>query len=314
MNLTTLYYFREVTKDMNISHTADRLYMSQQTLSNHIHRLEEEAGINLFVRKPRLALTYAGEHMLQFANSVLQEEKNLQDILGDIKKDVKGSIVFGSSAMRANACLPWIAPLLVERYPQIELRLTTANTAALTKRVLSGDIDFAITVDSEDNHEVYSQELMNDQIYLCVRKELLEKYYGDDADRLIRISRNGARLINFTRLPYCILDNRLGETIQKCFEEADFKPKVFLETSQIHTAIAMAMKGIAACFTTRVGLISSGFAEEDVQLFPMIYRRKPLSQRVTIIRRKNRYLPSYEKYFVELAGQYFASLSTHKEK
>ena len=60
MDLESLYYFRELTKDLNMTRTAHRLFLSQQTLSNHIARLEKDCGTPLFYRKPRLSLTEAG--------------------------------------------------------------------------------------------------------------------------------------------------------------------------------------------------------------------------------------------------------------
>ena len=74
MDLKSFYYFKEVTVDMNITKTANRLYMSQQTLSNHILRLEKHFGVPLLYRKPSLSLTYAGELVLNFANMVIQRE------------------------------------------------------------------------------------------------------------------------------------------------------------------------------------------------------------------------------------------------
>ena len=44
MDITSLYYFSEVAKDLHITKTAKRLYISQQTLSNHIQRLEEQSA------------------------------------------------------------------------------------------------------------------------------------------------------------------------------------------------------------------------------------------------------------------------------
>ena len=54
MDITSLYYFTEVAKDLHITRTANRLYISQQTLSNHIQRLEEHFGAQLLNRKPHL--------------------------------------------------------------------------------------------------------------------------------------------------------------------------------------------------------------------------------------------------------------------
>ena len=60
MNLISLYYFSELAKDLHMTQTANRLFISQQTLSNHIKRLEEQLGVKLLYRKPALSLTYAG--------------------------------------------------------------------------------------------------------------------------------------------------------------------------------------------------------------------------------------------------------------
>lgn len=90
MDITSLYYFSELAKDLHMTRTANRLFISQQTLSNHILRLEEYYGTQLFYRKPSLSLTNAGEFVLAFANIVIKEETNLKDILGDIEQQERG--------------------------------------------------------------------------------------------------------------------------------------------------------------------------------------------------------------------------------
>ena len=57
MDLISLHYFQELSKDLNMTKTAERLYISQQTLSNHIQRLEQYYNAPLFYRKPSLSLT-----------------------------------------------------------------------------------------------------------------------------------------------------------------------------------------------------------------------------------------------------------------
>lgn len=65
MNLLSLYYFVELAKELHVTNTAQKLYISQQNLSQHIQRLEQYYGVPLFHRKPKLALTYAGEPALR---------------------------------------------------------------------------------------------------------------------------------------------------------------------------------------------------------------------------------------------------------
>ena len=85
MNFETLDAFKELTKDLNMTKTASRLFISQQTLSNQIIRLEKELGVQLFERKPKLKLTIAGQHVLDFAKTVSFDQRRLMEILKEIE-------------------------------------------------------------------------------------------------------------------------------------------------------------------------------------------------------------------------------------
>ena len=74
----TLYYFMLVAEELNISSVARSLYMSQQALSKHIQRLEEELGVPLFKRGKRLELTGEGQRVLMYAKRVLDMEADLR--------------------------------------------------------------------------------------------------------------------------------------------------------------------------------------------------------------------------------------------
>ena len=117
MDLQSLYYFQEVAKDLNITKTAARLYISQQTLSNHIKRLEEYFETPLLYRKPKLSLTYAGEFVLNFSNYVSNKERNLNDVMMDIKNIDKGLLRFGASVMRTGLIFSHILELFSEKFP-----------------------------------------------------------------------------------------------------------------------------------------------------------------------------------------------------
>lgn len=110
MDLISLHYFQELSKDLNMTKTAERLYISQQTLSNHIQRLEQYYNAPLFYRKPSLSLTCAGEFVLGFAQVMEKEERNLKDILSDIERQERGTLRVGASTVRSIQLLPQILP------------------------------------------------------------------------------------------------------------------------------------------------------------------------------------------------------------
>ena len=95
MNLISLYYFTELAKELHVTNTSQRLYISQQNLTQHIQRLEQHYGVLLFVRKPKLALTYAGEQLLIAANKILAEETELINRLSNISKTGAGRLRVG---------------------------------------------------------------------------------------------------------------------------------------------------------------------------------------------------------------------------
>lgn len=306
MDTLSLYYFSELAKDLHITRTANRLFISQQTLSNHIMRLEEYYGVKLLNRKPSLSLTYAGEYVLSFAETMNRENANLMDILADIQKQKRGLILFGASTLRMSASLPDILPEFSSRYPNVEIRITDMNSKRLEQLILSGDLDLAIVISGGEHPSIEEKPLMSDQIYLCAADTLLRKYYGDGTEDLKRKARNMADVKDFSKLPFCILNNRMGQNIQKCFDEAGFVPNIYTTSAYVQISTSIGLKGLAACFATRNSILNQkGEISEDINVFPLYCKGEPLLQQISVIHHKDRYLSTYTQYFQELILKYF---------
>ena len=309
MDIVSLYYFSELAKDLHMTRTANRLFISQQTLSNHIQRLEEYYGVQLLHRKPALSLTCAGEFVLAFADVVNKEHTNLKDILSDIEQQERGLLRFGASTMRMNACLPAILSEFSARYPNVEVRITDTISSKLEPMVLEGELDFAIVLSGEENPKLVDLHLMNDQVYLCVADWLLRQYYGDGAEQLKERSLAGASVQDFAKLPFCLLSNRMGRKIQDCFDDAGVVPKAYMTSTYTQISTAICAKRLAACFSSQMNLVNQrSQLGEDINIFPLHYRGRPLIQRLSLIRHKERYLSHYSKFFLEILARYFSDV------
>lgn len=310
MDLTSLYYFQELSKDLNMTKTASRLYISQQTLSNHIHRLEQHYGTPLFYRKPSLSLTCAGEFVLSFAQVVEKEEVNLRDILSDIEHQERGMLRVGASMARGTQFLPRILPDFYQRYPQVELRFTDGLSQKLEGMLSNGELDLAVVLSDEYRPDLVEHELCRDPIYLCVPENLLQQYYASEPIQALKEAAiTGANIRDFARIPFAMMTNRLGQRLQECF----LRERVTLttpftgpSTSQI---LPLCAKGVLACCCSHMSLMEAGNRlGSQVNIFPLLDQGKPMVQQLSLLRHKQRYLTHFSKYFMDLLFQTAARL------
>ena len=105
MTLKWLYYFLEICKDMNMSKTASRLFISQQGLSKAINSLENELQCTLFIRSHSgVTLTDAGTYLLQQGHQILDLIDTTQNHLKQYSEsqDIQISVPNGASAIFTN--------------------------------------------------------------------------------------------------------------------------------------------------------------------------------------------------------------------
>ena len=305
MDLTSLYYFQELAKDLNMTKTAQRLYISQQTLSNHIQRLEQYYGTKLFYRKPSLSLTCAGEFVLGFARVVDKEDRNLKDVLSDVEHQERGTLRVGASMARGTQFLPTILPDFYRRYPRVEVRFSEGLSANLETRVASGELDFAVVLSDRYNSDLVEHPLLQEQVYLCVPESLFQSCYTPEEIQGIKArSVHGADLRDFARLPFALMTNRLGGWIRERFTQRQVEPIVRFTAPSTAQTMPLCAQGVIACFSTHLCLLDHQKQLNDqVNIFPLMDGDTPMVQSLSLLRHKQRYLPHFSKYFMELLFQ-----------
>lgn len=311
MDITSLYYFNELAKDLNVTKTAARLFISQQTLSNHIMRMETEFGTKLFYRKPKLTLTDAGREMLTFAKNVLTERQHFENVLADIEEEQLGHIRFGASYLNSRTCLPIVLPQFAKEYPNVSIELIEFTSARLQQLILSGDLDMALTVINDNAPNVKTTLIMEDKIYLCVSEDLLKKYYGKDRKSLKEKALHGAYVGDFRKLPFSIVSppNILGTSISNCFEEANFTPKVYFESTSVGLSSTICSHDLAACFISQTNLINSlPSLSKKINIFPLMYKGKLVYHKRYLVHNSRQYMTKYMLRFEELIIECFSKL------
>lgn len=312
MDLMSLYYFNELSKDLNVTKTASRLFISQQTLSNHIMRIETEFKTKLFYRKPKLSLTDSGREMLNFAKKVLADKHLFENHLADIEEEHWGLIRFGASHLCSRSCLPVVLPVFAKEYPQVSISLTDMTSARLQNLVLNGELDMAISVINDNSVAMDSTLVMKDQVYLCVADSLLTKHYGKKSAALKKKCLKGAQVSDFKDLPFSIVapPNILGVAISKCFEEAGFSPKTYFSSTTTGITSAICSTGLSVCFISQLSISNSPDAlNKDVNIFPLMCNGEFVYHKRYLVHHKRHYFTKYMLRFQELITEYFTNIS-----
>ncbi|CAH1201975.1 DNA-binding transcriptional dual regulator CysB [Candidatus Nitrotoga sp. BS] len=151
MNLQQLRYLHEIVhQELNISDAAKALYTSQPGLSKQIKSLEEELGIEIFVRngKRLTAITEPGKAVLEIAQRMLHDVGNLKQVGQEFRSQSSGSLTIATTHTQARYALPPVVKQFIKRYPEVKLSLHQGSPTQIAQQVLDGEADIAIATES----------------------------------------------------------------------------------------------------------------------------------------------------------------------
>lgn len=160
-----LRYFLEISQTQNVSRAAERLGVSQPTLSVAIRRLEDLLGTELLIRtKTGVRPTHAGEKLASQARQLLNEWDRIRDSVLRDEREIRGRYVIGCHPSVAMYSLPHVLPTLFAQNPALEVRLVHDLSRKITEDVISFKVDFGIVVNPWDHPELVIKPLCRDEV------------------------------------------------------------------------------------------------------------------------------------------------------
>jgi LysR family transcriptional regulator, cell division regulator len=171
-----LKYFIELSKTLHLTRAAERLALTQPTLSHSLKRLESEIGCELFVRsKKGLKLTAAGEKLQGSASDLLNRWEELKSsALGDVELE-QGVIKIGCHTAVAQYIFKEIIPEFLKKYPKIQIQLVHGLSRHMTEQVVSSQIDVAFAVNPVEHPDLIIKEICQDEVCLWKAKGCLNE-------------------------------------------------------------------------------------------------------------------------------------------
>ncbi|PFW52691.1 LysR family transcriptional regulator [Bacillus cereus] len=235
IELRQLKYFLAVSKELHFTKTAEKLNISQPSLSQQIRALEHEVGMPLFDRiGKKISLTEAGKILLLHTKTIFHEIEQARSAIQDLNGLQHGSLTIGSLLTVVNYLLPPAILNFNKLYPNIELSVLGLRTGDIREKLLQNELDIGITFLPVQDKEIVSIPLYKSELTLVVPT-------GHTLTERSHIS-----IVELQDYPLILLPKNffLTELITSHCHKFDFTPKPILEISTMESLIQMVSKGM----------------------------------------------------------------------
>jgi LysR family cys regulon transcriptional activator len=156
MKIRQLTYIHEVARrGLNVTAAADALYTSQPGVSKQIRMLEEELGLDIFVRngKHLAEITPAGKRILEYAERLLREADNIRNVAEEFRDADRGDLSVATTHTQARYALPAVIQKFKSRFPKVSLHLHQGSPPQIAKLAADGQADFAIATEALEHFD-----------------------------------------------------------------------------------------------------------------------------------------------------------------
>lgn len=235
MDVKAIRYFTEVVRQQSFTRAAEKLYVTQPTISKMLRQLEEELGCTLLLREGRkLYLTDSGKAVYQRGLTILQEFRQLEAEIGDINQLKTGELRLGIPPMVGMQIVGSISAFH-KRYPGVELKISEFGGLAAQQAVLQGRLDIAMTaLPAENEFPLRVLPLLEHR--LCVLVPRTEEWQA----------RERLTLEEVARYPLLVFNEEfsLNRQISKSFQRQGLTPDIAIQSGQWDFLATMVQAGM----------------------------------------------------------------------
>ena len=295
MRLTQLQYFLAVYEHQNITKAAEKLHVSQPSITIALKELENEYHVNLFHRiNKKMCLTEEGQIFYTYATKILKDVQELEDSIQDMTGN-RNKIKLGLPLQMGAFLLPLLIGDFRSLYPQISLNLVECGAVDIINDLLQEELDIAIAFVESDSALLNQSPLFETEICFCVNYDhpLAEK--------------KQVTLQETCKYPTVMFSDGsyTHKRIFRVAEKNGCRPQVELYTKQLHTIINLISNGGMGSYLIREAVAFN----EDIVPIPFA---EPLTVTVNTITKKNRLIYKDTKVLIDfIKKEYKKKVASH---
>lgn len=174
-NFNDLLYFVEIAETQNISRAAERLGVSQPSLSTSIKRLEDSLDTQLLIRtKSGVRLTKDGHLFMAKVKDLIQQWGALREGIQQSSTEATGRYRIGCHSAVAQYTLTQFLPQLLKEHPKLEIELYHDLSRKVCEQVISFELDIGIVVNPVSHPDLVIKEICTDTIQFWISPQTKE--------------------------------------------------------------------------------------------------------------------------------------------
>lgn len=290
MEKNQLIYVIETARCGNVTHAAEKLHLSQPSLSNQIIQLERELGIPLFERsRKRVRLTPAGEVFVRQAEQIIQDLSLLKNQMEAFAERTKGSLRLGALSIMCSLGIPEVVSTFKQKHPGLEIYLTEAGSAALLQDVQENRLDAAFVI-------LRSESALDDgfsavPLWQSETLAALPAAWCSESSTSITFEQ-------LTQYPLILTGNNfnMSKMILSQMDAAGLKYTISCTCNQIDSCLALVSKEMGVTFCS--GKTAAYYHHDNIRLLPF---SSPIRRTIYFVYRKNpEYYPVLKLFLEEL--------------
>ena len=296
-------YLIAIVESGNLSKAAEKLFISQPSLSQYVKRLEASLGTELFDRSySPMKLTFAGERYYDYILQMKQMELNVREELLEIQQERRGKIRLGIALWRGACLIPDVFPEFHRRFPEVSLELFEGRFSQMKNALINYEIDLMIAnlLPNGSFAEFEVDNIMEEKILLAapcssdaVKEAVLPPREGDHPEGYARIHPDILKKIPLIATKE---GQALTEIIRSMYTREHIQPEILMRTGNLTTAINLAAKGMGCTFIPAEGAAVCQ-RPGDIEFYELDGIN--LSWSLAFLYRKNSYIGLIRKGFID---------------
>lgn len=305
---TNKHYIIAIYEEGSFSKAAQRLYVSQPSLSASVKRIEDRVSLPLFDRSTSpVSLTEAGQEYIRYALEIKEKEQNFERYISDCTNTVRGSVRIGGSSLFSSFMLPSMISNFNSIYPDVSFEIIEDSTKNLIEKLSLGTIDIIIDNAVIDSTAIKSTVYKTETLLLAVPRdfrvnEKLAKFRLSAKD--IKSEKHlsdkyNVDLKHFADCSFILLnpENDTGRRANILFKKHSLSPKTIFFLDQQVTAYNISRTGTGVSFVSDT-LIKH--TDSEKQLYYYKLNDKEITRKIYFYRKSNHYLSTACQKFIDL--------------